>query len=337
MVLENAREKCANLLHAKVEEIIFCSGATEADNLAIRGTLSHADTAHQHLVSSEQEHAAVYETVNRQAQTGRSVSWLPIDSQGLVDLDALKRTLEKHPQSLVSVMVVNNEVGTRQPVREIGQICRQYGALFHCDGVQDPKTCQSLISDGLVDLVAFSGHKLGGIHGGLLYVRQGVAVNPQIVGGAQEDGRRAGTNEVLRAESLSLALEASLSEAGPQQARDQFEKVLGELPQSVRLGPSSARDRGHHISSWLFGELAAEPVLVQLDLKGICASSGSACSSHSVEPSRVVKAMGYSEKQASGLLRFSFGWKTELSEVQKAADLVKEVVTKMMNKEKVSR
>ena len=335
MVLESAREKCASLLGAKVEEILFCSGATEADNLAIVGTLTHADTTHQHLISSQQEHAAVYETVVRQSQSGRKVDWLPIDRQGLVNIEVLEALLKDEPKSLVSVMAVNNETGTRQPVEKIGHLCREHGALFHCDGVQDPKTCKLLIDEGLVDLVALSGHKMGGVHGGLLYVRQGVAVNPQIVGGAQEDGRRAGTNEVLRAESLALSLEATLNESGPSDCRDALEKVLQDIPEAIRLGPSSAR--ADHISSWLFGELAAEPILVQLDLKGICASSGSACSSHSVEPSRVVKAMGYSEKQASGLMRFSFGWQSELAEVQRAAVQVKEVVTKMMNKEKVSR
>lgn len=339
MVLEESRERCANLLGAKVEEILFCSGATEADNLAIVGSLTHSDTAQSDLISSPLEHAAVFETVGRQEQLGRPVSWLPVNPTGQVDPCELEDLLKSKPPSLVSVMIANNEVGTLQRVREIGAVCRRHGALFHADGVQSPKLAQSLIKEELVDLVALSGHKLGGLHGGLLYVRQGVAINPQILGGAQEDGRRAGTSEVARALSMSLALESALSDPGDTilACRDVLEKELSTIPQAVRLGPTDARMRAPHISSWLFGDLPAEPILVALDMKGICASSGSACSSHSVEPSRVVKAMGYSDEQASGLVRFSFGWKSELEEAQRAAEITKEVVIRMMSKERKRR
>jgi cysteine desulfurase len=339
MVLEQARESCAVQLGAKVEEIVFCSGATEADNLAILGALTHGDTAQKHLITSHLEHAAVFETVKRQEQLGRFVHWLPVEPTGIVDLAQLKCELERHPESLVSVMIVNNEVGTRQPVQAIGELCREHGALFHADGVQDPKAAKALIESGLVDLVALSGHKMGGLHGGLLYVKQGVPINPQIVGGSQEDGRRAGTSEVIRAESLSLALWESVNDDGQRVAscRSALEESLRELPGAVRLGPESRESRADHISAWLFADLPAEPILVSLDMKGICASSGSACSSHSVEPSRVVKAMGYSDEQASGLVRFSFGWQTTVQEVQKAAELVKEIVLRMMSKERKRR
>jgi len=339
MILEQARENCADLLGAKVEEIIFCSGATEADNLAILGTLTHSDTLQQHLVTSPLEHAATFETVVRQQQLGRAVSWLRVGQTGLIDLAQLRSVLETHPKSLVSVMIANNEVGTRQPVDEIGKLCREYGALFHADGVQDPKTAKSLIESGLVDLVALSGHKLGGLHGGLLFVKQGVPINPQIVGGSQEDGRRAGTSEVLRADSLAQALTLALNDATTTvwDCRSRLEETLQTIPGAHRLGPTAEHLRAPHISSWLFADLPAEPILVALDMKGVCASSGSACSSHSVEPSRVVKAMGYSDKQATGLVRFSFGWNNQVSEVQRAGVLVKEVVLRMMSKERKQR
>jgi cysteine desulfurase len=333
MVLESARERCADSLGAKVEEVLFCSGATEADNLAILGTLTHVDTTQQHLISSPIEHAAVYETIKRQEQLGRSVTWLTVDGVGCVDLEHLSQALEDRPESLVSVMVANNEIGTRQPVAEIGRLCREHGALFHADGVQDPETARQLIGEGLVDLVCLSGHKLGGLHGGLLYVRQGVAINPQIVGGSQEDGRRAGTSEVLRAESLAAALGLALAEE-PENVlacRALLEQTLSQISGARRLGPESGRVS--HISSWLFGDLPAEPILVALDMKGVCASSGSACSSHSVEPSRVVKAMGYSEERAAGLVRFSFGWKSDTKETERAAASVRDVVERLMEKE----
>lgn len=333
MILEHARERCADLLAAKVEEVLFCSGATEADNLAILGTLTHSDTKHRHIISSPLEHAAVYQTVKRQEQLGRGVSWLRVDGTGTVDLEHLSQLLQKHPESLVSVMTANNEIGTLQPVHEVGRLCREHGALYHADSVQDPRAARGLISQGLVDLVCLSGHKLGGLHGGLLYVRQGVAVNPQIVGGSQEDGRRAGTSEVHRAESMSLALELTLSQRpGEVEAcRRVLEETLCQISGAQRLGPQSGR--APHISSWLFAGLAAEPILVALDMKGVCASSGSACSSHSVEPSRVIKAMGYSDEEALGLVRFSFGWKSDTKETEKAAQAVQDVVERLMKKE----
>jgi len=339
MVLEGARERCASLLGAKVEEIVFCSGATEADNLAIVGSLSHADSTVRSLISSPVEHAAVHETVKRQEQLGKEVHWLPCDSGGLVELERLESRLEQSGPSLVSVMIANNEVGTRQPVFEIGKLCRQHGSLFLADGVQDVKTAQALITEGAVDLVTLSGHKMGGLHGGLLYVRQGVPVNPLIVGGSQEDGRRAGTSEVLRAESLAMALERTLAETGEEvhRCRRVLEEKLKKLPHALRLGPEVEQNRADHISSWIFGDLKAEPILVQLDMKQVCASSGSACSSHSVEPSRVVKEMGYSDEQAMGLVRFSFGWQSTKEEAQRAAEVVGEVVRKMFSKEKKKR
>jgi cysteine desulfurase len=337
MILELARERCAQLLGAKVEEILFCSGATEADNLAILGTVSHRDTKQQHLISSPVEHAAVYETVKRQEQLGRGVSWLRVDDDGRIEPDHLSQLLKIHPASLVSVMIANNEIGTLQPVQEVAELCREHGALYHADGVQDPKTARNLISEGLVDLVCLSGHKLGGLPGGLLYVRQGVAINPQIVGGSQEDGRRAGTSEVQRAESLAVALDLALAQdsGNIEACRGLLEQVLLQIPGASRLGPESGRVP--HISSWLFGDLPAEPILVALDMQGICASSGSACSSHSVEPSRVVKAMGYTDQQAAGLVRFSFGWKSDTKETERAAIVVRNVLERLMEKEKKRR
>lgn len=337
--MEQAREKCAQMLHAEVEEIVFCSGATEADNLAILGTLTHGDCKHLSLVGNPTEHAAVYETIHRQGLLGREVDWLPVSSTGIIDLEALEKRLRRGPAALVSVMIVNNEVGTRQPVLEIGRLCREHGALFHADGVQDPHMARELIKSGTVDLVALSGHKMGGLHGGVLYVRQGIPLNPQVVGGAQEDGRRAGTSEHLRAESFALALESTLREDPSLywEFQETIRERLGNLEGAVWLGPKDPQGKAGHISSWVFGSLPAEPILVQLDMKGICASSGSACSSHSVEPSRVVKSMGYSDEQASGLIRFSFGWKTQRSEVEKAADVMQEIAQRLMQKERKVR
>ena len=340
MILEQAREKCSDLLGAKVEEIVFCSGATEADNLAIQGVLTHGDSSCERIITSEMEHAAVFETVKRLQASNTPVTWLNVNTEGLIALDQLRQDLESNPKcALVSVIVSNNEVGAKQDLLTISKLCREHGALLHADGVQDPQTACKLIKTGAVDLLALSGHKMGGLHGGLLYVRQGVPVNPQILGGAQEDGRRAGTSELLRAESLAMALEATLN-TDPETTksyRDKFESQLLALPKSTRLGPKDEQNRVAHISSWLFDDLPAEPILVQLDMKGVCASSGSACSSHSVEPSRVIKAMGYNDEQAMALVRFSFGWNSKEEEIQRAAQIVGEVIDRMMSKERKRR
>ena len=337
--LEEARERCANLLGAKVEEIVFCSGATEADNLALRGPLNHGDIQHHGLITSRIEHAAVYETAQAMEEDGETVSWMEVSPTGEILLDSLERSLQKNPKQLVSVMAVNNEVGTRQPVEKVSSMCRTHGALLHVDAVQAPHQAKALIGAGAVDLVTLSGHKMGGLPGGLLYVRQGVPLAPQILGGSQEDGRRAGTSEVFRAVSVAGALEATLSEDPKDVAslRDLFEQTLTRCEAARLLGPSSQERRAPHISAWLFDGLGAEPILTRLDLLEICASSGSACSSHAVEPSRVVSAMGYDQTQSMGLVRFSFGWKSTREEVQRAAEVVLETIEKMKKKDKIFR
>jgi cysteine desulfurase len=333
--LEQARERLANALAAKVEEIVFCSGATEADNLALLGPLAHPDATHLALITSPLEHAAVYETARQLGRRGVPVTMLEVDTQGQVVLESLELALKQAVgRPLVSLMASNNEVGSRQPLRQASALCREHGALLHVDAVQDARRAPELIAEGLVDLLTLSGHKLGGLPGGLLYVRQGVPLAPQIVGGAQEDGRRAGTSEVMRAVSLAVALEAALQDKDPRPARDLLEGRLQNLPGATRLGPKAPEQRADHISSWLFGQLPAEPILAQLDMAGVCASSGSACSSHAIEPSRVVQAMGMGER-AMGLVRFSLGWKTSEQEVRKAAEVVEQTITKMVQKEEV--
>ncbi len=334
--LEQARERCANALGAKVEEVVFCSGATEADNLALLGPLWHDDARHRGLITSALEHAAVYETAQKARFLGQDVTWLQVTSQGQVDLDSLRDALIAQPRSLVSVMACNNEVGSRQPLEAVSALCREHGSLLHVDAVQEPAAAVHLIREGMVDLLTLSGHKMGGLPGGLLYVRQGVPLAPQIVGGAQEDGRRAGTSEVMRSVSLALALELTLADSSGAagKAREILDQRLSNLPEAHRLGPERLEERADHISSWLFGGLRAEPILAALDMKGVCASSGSACSSHAIEPSRVVQAMGFAD-QAMGLVRFSTGWNSDEEQARRAADLVEETVLKM--REKVKR
>jgi len=301
MLLEEARETCARVLGAKVEEIVFTSGATEANNLALRGLLQPGS----HLLVSAVEHPSVRDCAR--ALAGVEVEEIPVDRQGRVDPADVRRRLRPNTR-LISVMAVNNEVGTIQPTEELAAL----GVPLHVDGVQD----RSLAPRG-ADLYSLSGHKLGAPVGiGLLYVRQGLALPPMLVGGSQEDNRRAGTSPAVAAALLALALQLPQPDLTTLRAR--LEDGLARLP---GLAPLAADvRRAGHISAWLTEGMPAETVLVALDLGGVAASSGSACSSHSIEPSHVLQAMGYTAEQSRCLVRFSLGWNTTEEDVELALE-----------------
>lgn len=293
MLLEEARETCASVLGAKVEEIVFTSGATEANNLALRGMLPPGS----HFLVSSTEHPSVRDCAR--ALVGVEVEWLPVDRQGRIDPADVKRRVKANTR-LISVMAVNNEVGTVQPFQELAGL----GVPLHVDGVQD-RTFQPRGAD----LYTLSGHKLGAPVGiGLLYVRQGLTLPPLLVGGAQEDNRRAGTSPAIAAALLALAL--TLPQPDLQPLKERLEAGLRERLQPL---PGEAP----HISAWL-AETPAETILVALDLAGVAASSGSACSSHSIEPSHVLQAMGYTAEQSRCLVRFSLGWDTTPADIELA-------------------
>lgn len=331
--LEQARERCARALGAKVEEIVFCSGATEADNLAVLGTLGHPESRHCSLITSYLEHPAVTECAQLVQKAGQPVAWVNVTRNGQLDIDSLESHLQANPASLVTIIATNNEIGSRQPLAPIADLCHRHGALVHVDAVQEPRAAVDAIRSGHADLVALSGHKMGGLPAGLLYVRQGIPLEARVLGGGQEDHRRAGTSDILRAATLAIALDETLAERDFSilAARQALENELSKLPHAFRLGPHESSERAEHISSWLFGSLPAEQILAQLDLRGVCASSGSACSSHAVEPSRILKAMGFHE-QAMGLVRFSMGWKTTIDDAVKAAEAVRDVVNDMLER-----
>lgn len=311
MALETAREQCAEALGARVEEIVFTSGATEANNLALWGVMSLAQPGSRLLISAV-EHPSVRDYAHSLARHGYQVAEIPVGAQGRVHPRALAALLDAET-ALVSVMAVNNEVGTVQPIEELAALCREHGVLFHTDAVQ------GLPSPGSADLVSVSGHKLGGLPGGLLLVRKGLKLAPMLIGGSQEDSRRAGTSNVAAAVSLGLALAQRAGEAERLgRLRERFEARVRRVPGASLLG--AAAERAPHISAWLFGEIPAEALLVRLDLAGISASSGSACSSHSLDPSHVLLAMGYSEKEALRLVRFSFGHATTEQDVDQVAE-----------------
>ncbi|MCA9791712.1 MAG: aminotransferase class V-fold PLP-dependent enzyme, partial [Candidatus Eremiobacteraeota bacterium] len=291
----------------------------EANALALWGTMRLAP-AGAHLLYSAVEHPAVRDYAQSLESLGYSVEAVPVDNQGRVD--PLKFAALLRPETaLVSVMATNNEVGTRQPIPDLAALCHEHGTLLHVDAVQEP-----LKASCGADLMTLSGHKLGGVPAGCLYLRQGLRVAPMLIGGAQEDSRRAGTPNLIAAASLALVLglRSQAEQSRVRALREQLEERLSEVAGSHLLGGGT--DRADHISAWLFEDVPAEPMLARLDLSGLAASSGSACSSHSIEPSKVLLSMGYSDVQASGLIRFSLGWATTSQEIDEAARLVEQAV-----------
>lgn len=306
MELETARERCAQALDAQVEEIVFTSGATESDNLALTGTVRPGD----HLLVSAVEHPAVLE---RARWLGAEL--IEVNSEGLVAPEDLARRLRPGTK-LVSVMWVNNEIGSVQPIAALAALCREHDVLFHVDAVQAASFMKLEPGKLGIDLLSLSAHKLGGLSGaGLLYVRRGVRLEAALAGGGQEDHRRAGTPNLAGAVSLGLALTRARVDVGALKAR--LETGLSRLPGAVRLSGEAP-----HISAWRFEGWRAEPLLVRLDLEGIAASSGSACSSHSLEPSHVLQAMGLSEEESRGLVRFSLGWDSTEADVDRLLEIM---------------
>ena len=319
MHLEMAREQCAASLGCRVEEIVFTSGATESDNLALWG-VSRLAPRGAHILVSAVEHPAIALYAQSLRDQGFLMETIPVDSAGRVRLSELEQLLRPET-ALVSVMAANNEVGTFQPIQEIAELLGGQNALFHVDAAQYP-----LRANCGADLISYSAHKLGGLPGGLLYVRKGVSLAPMLIGGAQEDSRRAGTSNVLQARCTAAALELYFKEdrSLTVDLRNSWETLVGELPEAELLAAEAPR--APHISAWLFGSRAAEPLLVQLDLAGISASSGSACSSHSIEPSKVLMAMGFDERRSAGLIRFSIGWNTHRQELEEAFTVLRKIL-----------
>ncbi|MBN9417869.1 MAG: cysteine desulfurase [Candidatus Eremiobacteraeota bacterium] len=324
MHFEDARERIARLLGAKVEEIIFTSGATEANNLALLGWMREQPKG-SHLIVSSIEHPSAWEAAEALTYEGYQLDIAPVDVHGRVDVAAL-RGLVRDNTALVSLMGVNNEVGSIQPIGELAAEPKKW--KLHVDAVQSGLLGWPALNG--IDMLSLSAHKLGGpVGSGCLFLRQGLRLAPLMVGGAQEDHRRAGTSNVIAALALAEAMEVTARRRAEEQTRiselrNQLEAELGKIPGAVRLG----EERSAHISSWFFEGVHAEPLLVLFDLEGISVSSGSACSSHSIEPSRVVSAMGYSPEQARGLLRLSLGHATTEKEVESVGRLTGVLVEK---------
>ncbi len=331
--IEEARVKIADLIGARSEEIVFTSGGTEADNFALKGVAYANEPKGNHIITSSIEHHAVIETCKFLEKRGFRVTYLPVDEYGLVDPGNVKKAINGKT-ILISVMHANNEMGTIEPIAEIGRIAREAGIYFHTDAAQTVGHIPVDVNELGVDLLSMSAHKLYGPKGvGALYIRKGTKLIPFMHGGEQEGRRRASTENVPGVVGFSKAVELAQQEMSQEAKRlaylrDQFIKGLLERIDHTRLNGHPLMRLPNNVNvSVDFVE--GESMLLNLDLEGICASTGSACSSSSLEPSHVLLAMGLSHEQAHGSLRFSLGkWTTE-EEIGRTLEVLPRVVAKL--------
>ncbi|HPQ03425.1 MAG TPA: cysteine desulfurase NifS [Bacillota bacterium] len=331
--LNRAREQVAAAIGAAPEEIIFTAGGSEADNLAIKGTALAMYGEKSHIITSAVEHHAVLHSVESLKRLGFSVTILPVDSEGMVDPEDVKRAIT--PETcLISIMYANNEVGTIQPIEEISRIAREAGVLFHTDAVQAVGHMPVDVKSLGVDMLSLSGHKFYGPKGvGALYARRGVRLAPLIDGGAQERKRRAGTENMAGIVGMGMAIELAVSEMDEVSAKEERlrDKLIDGLTQripDVRLnGHRRLRLPNNVNMSFLYVE--GESLLLNLDMEGIAASSGSACTSGSLAPSHVLMAMGIPHEVAHGSVRMTLGRYTEDADVERVLDVMPRIVEKL--------
>jgi cysteine desulfurase len=332
--LEEARERVAEAVGALPSEVIFTAGGTEADNLALKGAVAKLDGRRRHIVTASTEHHAVLHTAEWLERQGYRVTFLPVDSNGLLDLEALTSALSSDT-ILVSVMLANNEVGTIQPLAEITRIVRERSrALVHTDAVQALGKVRFDLEELGVDLASFSAHKLGGPKGvGALYVRRKTAIEPVAHGGGQERGLRSGTPNVAGIVGFGVASQISTKEIDFQAnrlsaMRDRLQSTILERISDVEVNAGGAPRVPGTVSVCIRG-VEGESLLLMLDSKGIAASSGSACASGSLDPSHVLLAMGVPPELAHGSLRLSLGRESKDQDVDAAVEALVQTVDRL--------
>ena len=333
--LDAARAEVARCLNAKPEEIFFTSGGTESDNWALKAVAELRGGKGRHIITSAIEHHAILHTLEHlEKALGFSVTYLPVDSLGRVDPQAVKAAI-RPDTILITVMAANNEIGTIEPIAEIGAIAREAGVLFHTDAVQAVGHIPVDVSAWNCDMLSLSGHKFHGPRGvGALYARRGLRLPPLIHGGGQEKGRRSGTENVAGAVGLAAALREAVDGLEARSVllaarRDRLIEGLSRLPCSRLTGDPVHRLPG--TASFVFEGVEGEALLLHLDAKGICASSGSACSSASLDPSHVLLAIGLPHEVAHGSLRLSLGEENTDEDVDYLLQAVPEVVEYLRN------
>lgn len=331
--LEEAREQVASLIGADAREIIFTSGGTESDNMALKGVAEAQRQRGKHIITSRIEHHAVLHTAEHLEKDGFEVTYLDVDSDGLVDPDDVRKAV-RDDTILVSVMFANNEVGTVEPIGEIGKICKERGVVFHSDGVQAVGSIPIDVNELGLDLLTISAHKMYGPKGvGALYVRKGTKIAPIIHGGAHERGKRAGTENVAGIVGFGKAAELARVEMDARRnhllfLRDRLIRGILERVEDVKLNGHPTERLPNNVNvSIMYVE--GESMLLNLDMMGIAASSGSACTSGSLEPSHVLLAMGVPHEVAHGSLRMTLGSANTEEDVDYVVDCLGEIVKRL--------
>jgi len=331
--LELARETVAQCLGALPSEIFFTSGGSEADNWAIKGT-AHEQAKHgkKHLITSKFEHHAVLHSMDALEKEGFEITYLDVHEDGLVRPEELEAAI-REDTALVTIMYANNEIGTIQPITELAAICKKHGVLFHTDAVQAVGNVHINVHEQNIDMLSLSGHKLHAAKGvGVLYIRKGIKMPNLIDGGAQERGRRAGTENVAGIVGLSVAIKEATATIDTRAKRltamrDRLIDNLLKIDRSHINGDRVNRLPGN--VNMCFEGIEGESLLLMLDLKGICASSGSACTSGSLDPSHVLLAIGLPHEIAHGSLRLSFGDQNNEEDIDYILEVLPPIITRL--------
>ena len=331
--MAKARETIANSLGAKANEIYFTAGGSEADNWALKATAEAYKAKGNHIITTKIEHHAILHTAEWLEKNGFEVTYLNVDENGVVKLDELKAAIR--PETiLISVMFANNEIGTIQPIKEIGEIAKANGILFHTDAVQAYGQVPINVDELNIDMLSSSGHKLNGPKGiGFLYIRKGIKMRSFVHGGAQERKRRAGTAKIPAIVGYGAAVERAMGTMKERTAKEAelrdylIDRVLKEVPYTRLNGHRTNRLPNNANFSFQFIE--GESLLIMLDMEGICGSSGSACTSGSLDPSHVLLAIGLPHEIAHGSLRLTLSDETTKEDIDFVVEKVKEIVARL--------
>ena len=331
--IEDSREKIAKVLNCKANEIYFTAGGSESDNTAIKGIAKANKKRGNHIITSKIEHPAVLETCKQLEKEGFEITYISVDEKGIVDLEELKKSI-KPTTILITIMFANNEIGTIQPIEEIGKIAKENNIYFHTDSVQAVGSIKIDVQKLNIDSLSLSGHKFYGPKGvGALYVKTGIPFEKFISGGHQERNKRAGTENVAGIVGIGKAIELAYENLDEynkkiKELRDYYVKQVEEKIPYIKInGDMEKRLPGNSNISFRFIE--GEGLLLNLDLKGICASSGSACTSGSLEPSHVLLAIGLPHEIAHGSLRVSIGKYNTKEEIDYLIENLMEIVTRL--------
>ena len=331
--MDHARQTIADSLGAKPEEIYFTAGGSESDNWALKATAEAYASKGKHIITTKIEHHAILHTCEYLEKRGFEITYLNVDRDGLISLDELKAAI-RPDTILISVMFANNEIGTIEPIAEIGEIAKEHGVLFHTDAVQAYAQVPINVDEMHIDMLSASGHKLNGPKGiGFLYIRKGVKIRSFVHGGAQERSRRAGTENIPGIVGLGAAVERAMRIMDTK-TRKEIElrdyligRLENEIPHCWLNGHRTKRLPNNINFSFLFIE--GESMLIMLDMRGICASSGSACTSGSLDPSHVLLAIGLKHEEAHGSLRLTLSEESTKEEMDIVAEEVKKIVQRL--------